>query len=56
MRLVKYISWKSARYYDALIEDAEQYGYEGLIKAVDTFDPNGSTPFSTYAYICIIII
>ena len=53
MRLVKYISWKSARYYDALIEDAEQYGYEGLIKAVDTFDPNGSTPFSTYAYICI---
>ena len=38
---------------DMELEDYFQIGSLGLLKAIDTFDPNKGSNFSTYAYRCI---
>jgi RNA polymerase sporulation-specific sigma factor len=35
-------------------DDLEQYGFIGLLSAIETFDPNKKVRFSTYATRCII--
>ena len=53
MRLVSYIAWRLARRYNIDINELNQSGYEGLIKAVDSFDLSKGCMFSTYAYMLI---
>ena len=50
LRLVPYIAYKKAFYYGIEQEVLESYGYEGLIEAVENFDPYKGYKFSTYAY------
>lgn len=53
MRLVPYIAWTFSRTFGYDVKELEQYGYEGLISAVDHFDVNKGFNFSTYASSCI---
>lgn len=53
MRLVRYRSWEYNLKYNIAREEIEQYGYEGLIYAVDHFDPTLGFAFSNYALKCI---
>lgn len=52
-RLVPYIAWSIAKYYGLEAEDVEQMGFEGLVRAVERFNPNLGYSFSTYAVQCI---
>ena len=49
MRLVIFVIVKLFYSSGVDLHDLEQYGYEGLIKAVDKFNPNMKYSFSTYA-------
>lgn len=49
MRLVIYFSWYFPQIFPLSVEEIEQYGYEGLIKAVDLFDITKSPDFYSYA-------
>ncbi len=53
LSLVSYLANKYTDDYD-LREEIRSYGIIGLIKAVDTFDPDKNIKFSTYAGACII--
>lgn len=56
MSLVSWITWKIMKKYEDYNFDFYellQYGYEGLIKAVDNFDPSRGNSFSSYAIINI---
>lgn len=53
MRLVPYIAWTFSKTFGYDVKELEQYGYEGLISAVDHFDVNKGFNFSTYASSCI---
>lgn len=49
LRLVPYITWKLSLYHGIDQEELESSGYEGLILAVDNYDPLSNYSFSTYA-------
>ncbi len=49
IRLIGYVSWKIARYYDVDFYELQQYGAEALIESVDRFDFTLGYAFSTYA-------
>ena len=51
--LVPYAAWKISLRHGIDIDDVVGYGYEGLIHAIDTFNPNLGNSFSTYAVPCI---
>lgn len=53
LRLVSYVAWGIAEYYDIDIQDAEQDGIVGLIYAVEHFNPFMGYTFSAYAVPCI---
>lgn len=53
MRLVSYFAWRSAQKYRMDLRELEQYGYEGLIYAVDHFNLESGVAFSSYAGLCI---
>ena len=53
MRLIPFVTWHMAKYYNIDREELDSYGYESLIIAVDTFNPYFGTRFSTYAITCI---
>ena len=50
MRLAAYIAYKMSAVYGFDIHELEGYGYEGLIEAVDRFNPHMGTKFSSYGY------
>lgn len=50
MRLALYLSYKMSVTTGIDMNELQSYAYEGLIKAVDGFDPNAGYKFSTYAY------
>ena len=54
LRLVPYVTWKLALRHDINHEELESYGYEGLIYAIDNFEPYLNYKFSTYAIPCIL--
>lgn len=49
MRLVTYIAFKFAGMFEVDEDELDQYGYLGLINAVDTFDSSKGNSFSSYA-------
>lgn len=51
--LVPYLAWFYAKKYDLDQKELEQYGYEGLIYAIDNFDLKKEKPFFNYANPCI---
>lgn len=53
LKLVPYCTWKVALYHDVSVDEVNSYGYEGLIYAVDKFDPYRDGKFSSYAVPCI---
>ena len=50
MRLASYIAYKMSVAYGIDIHELVGYGYEGLIEAVDRFNPTYGHKFSSYAY------
>lgn len=54
IRLVGYSTWKIALRYDIDRTLLDSYGYEGLIMAVDNYDPTMGAKFSSYAIPSII--
>ncbi|MFB9079426.1 sigma-70 family RNA polymerase sigma factor [Flavobacterium procerum] len=50
---IKLVFFISKKFNSASIEDAEQFGFIGLINAIENFDPNKNIKFSTYAIKCI---
>lgn len=56
LRYYKLISYKAGKLSDnnSETEDLFQEGLIGLIKAVDSFDPDRGVKFSTYAGVCIV--
>ena len=52
-RLVPWIAWNIAKYYNMELQEVEQMGFEGLIYAVEKYDPYYGCVFSTYASECI---
>lgn len=53
-RLVDWVLWRKLSYLGGMErEDLKQFGYIGLINAVDRFDENKGTLFHTYATHCI---
>ncbi len=53
LRLVPYVAWRLALRHEIDQEELESYGYEGLMYAVEMYDPLLETHFSTYAIPCI---
>ena len=53
MRVVTYLSWFYSKTFSIDIEEIEQYGYEGLLHAVDHYDNTGGNTFYNYAKIYI---
>ena len=49
MRLVPYFAWRYAAFYGIDIHELESYGYEGLMIAVDRYDPNRFSKFISFA-------
>ena len=49
LRLALKIALSSTKEYELDVEDAVSAGFEGLITAVDKFDPNGFSSFLSYA-------
>ena len=54
MRLVPWVAYKLSIKYGIDINELNSYGYEGLINAVEKFDPTLGYKFSTYAYKAIL--
>ncbi len=50
MRLASYVAYKMNVIFGFDIHELESYAYEGLIEAVDRFNPNYNYKFSTYGY------
>ena len=48
-RIVPYVLFRYARFYDVDRSELESYAYEGLIEAVDKFDVSRGVKFITYA-------
>lgn len=53
LRLVPFIAWKLALLHNINQEELESFGYEGLMYAIDKYDPIINYRFSTYAIPCI---
>lgn len=53
MRLVTYFSWYYSKVFSVDISELEQYGYEGLVWAVDKFDIDKYKGFYAYAKLYI---
>ncbi len=53
LRLVPYVAWKMAFRHDIAQEEIESYGYEGLVYAIDGYDPLINVKFASYAIPCI---
>lgn len=53
MRMVPYAAYKIQRKYKYDMGELESYGYEGLIMAVDGYNPKLDKKFSSYAFKCI---
>ena len=53
LRLVPYVAWKIALRHEMEVEEIESYGYEGLMYAVEEYDPLMKAKFSSYAIPCI---
>ena len=53
MYIVAYFAWYYSNKFSIDIDDIEQYGYEGLIFAVDHFNPEKEKDFFLYARVCI---
>ncbi len=49
LRLVPYIAWRLALRHGVNKEELESYGYEGLIYAIEGYDPTMECRFATYA-------
>lgn len=50
---VKLVFSISTKYHSPDIDDLEQYGFIGLVNAIESFDPEKKNKFSTYASKCI---
>ena len=50
MRLAAYVAYKMNASFGFDINELQSYAYEGLIEAIDKFNPNREYKFSTYAY------
>lgn len=53
LRLAAYFAWIYASVYHVDVRDLEQYGYEGLMYAVNHFNVSSGRTFATYASVCI---
>ena len=53
LRLAIFIAWRFARVYNLDARELEGYAYEGLIYAIERFDPNLGNKFSVFAYLCV---
>ena len=49
MKLVPYVTWRIAKYHNIDRSELDSYGYEGLINAVDKYDPTIGAKFASYA-------
>mgnify|MGYP003305634361 CR=1 FL=1 len=53
MRLVTYFAWFYSQIFSIDIDELEEYGYEGLIYAIDNYDINSTMSFYSYTKIYI---